>query len=88
MQMEEAKAVVKIASSFLKEQEPSARDTRLEQLEEHTANVGEWSVVLSFPDPIGPPWAALGGTLETPRVYKELVVNSKSREVVALRFWK
>ncbi len=84
MQMEEAKEVVKIAATFLAEQEPTARNNRLEQIEDRS---GDWSVVLSFPDPTSAPFSAFGAQ-EVPRVYKELVVNSKSKEVMALRFWK
>jgi hypothetical protein len=48
MQMQEAKELVKVASTFLAEQEPEAKSIRLEQIEQR--NSGEWSIVLSFPD--------------------------------------
>ncbi len=51
MQMEEAREVVKVAINFLSEQEPSAKASRLEQIEER--GDGEWSVVLSFSRPNG-----------------------------------
>jgi hypothetical protein len=87
MQMEEAKEIVKIAADFLAEQEPAAQDSRLEQIEERRGYDGEWSVVLSFPDSANK--LALGlGIAGVPRIYKELVVDSKAKEVVALRFWK
>lgn len=82
MQIEEAKEVVKVAADFLSEQEPAAKSSRLEQIEEQ--GEGEWSVVLSFPDNIN---AFLPG-ITASRVYKELVVDSKRKEVMALRFWK
>ncbi len=85
MQMEEAREVVKVAASFLAEQEPAAKASRLEQIEER--GDGEWSVVLSFPDLTGV-FSTITGIHMADRVYKELVVNSKAKEVMALRFWK
>ena len=86
MQMEEAKQIVKVAADFLAEQEPAAKASRLEQIEEH--GDGEWSVVLSFPDLTNAPVPVLIGNQAAARVYKELVVNGKAKEVMALRFWK
>jgi hypothetical protein len=85
MQMEEAKELVQLASTFLAEQEPAAKAIRLEQIEEH--DDGEWSIVLSFPD-LSVPAAALFGNGNSARVYKELVVDSDKKEVRALRIWK
>ena len=85
MQMEEAKEVVKLAANFLAEQEPAAKASRLEQIEEH--GDGQWSVVLSFPDLTNATVPMLLGNQAPARVYKELVV-SKAKEVMALRFWK
>jgi len=85
MQMEEAKEVVKIAANFLAEQEPAAKASRLEQIEERHSDE-TWSIVLSFPDPS--PLTQLFGTPTIARVYKELVVSDKTKEVMALRFWK
>ena len=86
MQMEEAKEIVRVAASFLAEQEPEAKESRLEQIEERED--GEWSVVLSFPDLTKTTAAILLGNQAPARVYKELVVDSKAKEVMALRFWK
>lgn len=86
MQMEEAKEVVKVAANFLAEQEPAAKASRLEQIEEH--GDGEWSVVLSFPDLTIASVPVFLGNQAAARVYKELVVNSRAKEVMALRFWK
>jgi len=87
MQMEEAKEVVKVAADFLAEQEPAAKASRLEQIEERED--GEWSVVLSFPDlTISNNAAMLFGNRGDSRIYKELVVDGKAKEVMALRFWK
>ena len=89
MQMEEAKEVIKIASSFLAEQEPEAKVNRLEQIEEHSDVAGAWSIVLSFPDlTTVPAKFFLGEHGAVPRVYKELIVDGKTKEVKALRFWK
>ena len=86
MQIEEAKEVVKVASHFLAEQEPAARESRLEQIEQR--GDGEWSVVLSFPD-MDSDFGKLSVQMGSPlRVYKELVVNDQAKEVTALRFWK
>lgn len=85
MQMEEAKELVQVASTFLAEQEPAAQAIRLEQIEQR--NGGEWSIVLSFPD-LSVSVSALLGNPASARVYKELVVDNDTREVRALRFWK
>jgi hypothetical protein len=75
--------MVKVASQFLIAQEPSVKDVRLEQIEQRGDN--EFSIVLSFPD--GTP--VIGGlAFSNTRVYKELLVNSKAKEVMALRVWK
>ena len=86
MQMQEAKEVIKVAADFLSEQEPTAKGPRLEQIEERPD--GEWSVVLSFPDFTHATVPVLLGNQVTARVYKELVVDSRAKEVTALRFWK
>jgi hypothetical protein len=86
MQMEEAREVIKVAASFLAEQEPSAKASRLEQIEERAD--GEWSVVLSFPDAPSETPAMFLGAQAAARVYKELRVDSKAKEVMALRIWK
>lgn len=87
MQVEEAKEVVKVAATFLAEQEPAAIGSRLEQLEGRED--GEWSGVLSFPDlTVNDAPAILFGDRAASRVYKELVVDGKAKEVRALRFWK
>jgi hypothetical protein len=86
MQMEEAREVVKVAANFLAEQEPAAKASRLEQIEER--GDGEWSVVLSFPDLTTGTSAAMLFGNQASRVYNELVVNGKAKEVMALRFWK
>jgi hypothetical protein len=85
MQMEEAKEIIKVASSALAELEPAAKPIRLEQIEE--TSDGVWSIVLSFPD-LSSPIASLMQNNATGRVYKELVVASDTKEVQALRFWK
>ena len=84
--MEEAREIIKVASGFLAEQEPAAKNSRLEQLEER-AGSGMWSVVLSFPDFPKSSIAAAIGAMDQ-RVYKELVVNGETKEVMALKFWK
>ncbi len=86
MQMEEARQVVKVAADFLAAQEPAAKASRLEQIEQREAE--EWSVVLSFPDSSSVDLQTFTGLHLANRVYKELVVNSKAKEVMALRFWK
>jgi len=85
MQMEEAKEMIKVASTFLAEQEPAAKPIRLEQIEERSDGI--WSIVLSFPD-LTSPVAAFLQSNSSGRVYKELVVAGDTKEVQALRFWK
>ncbi len=85
MQMQEAKEMVKVASTFLAEQEPAAKAIRLEQIEQRSS--GEWSIVLSFPD-LTTSVAAMLGNSASARVYKELVVDGDGKEVKALRIWK
>jgi hypothetical protein len=84
MQIEEAREMVKVAASFLTAQEPTARDVRLEQIEQH--DDGEFYIVLSFPD--GTPRFSLPMGSNDGRVYKELVVKRDQKEVMALRIWK
>lgn len=84
--MEEAKEIIRVAAGFLAEQEPAAKASRLEQIEER--GDGEWSVVLSFPDLTNATVPMLLGNQAAARVYKELVVDSGAKEVIALRFWK
>jgi hypothetical protein len=84
MQIEEAREMVKVAASFLTAQEPTAKEVRLEQIEQRDG--GEFSIVLSFPDATMHFGVTTGMT--DGRVYKELVVNRDQKEVKALRIWK
>jgi hypothetical protein len=77
MQIQEAKEVVKVAADFLSEQEPAAKESRLERIEERSD--GEWSVVLSFPGPgmLSPVFRV---NPESATIYKELSVNSRAQK--------
>ncbi|MGB8538637.1 MAG: hypothetical protein WCD57_19595 [Acidobacteriaceae bacterium] len=84
MQIEEAREMVNVATKFLTAQDPTAKDIRLEQIEQRD---GEFSIVLSYPEQV-----SVGGVVAYlgtyPRVYKEVVVTRNAKEVMALRIWK
>jgi hypothetical protein len=85
MQIEEAKDIVRVAASFVAEQDPEAEEIRLEQIEQRPD--GKWSVVLSFARKSSS-GSAFSGLMALQRVYKELVVNDRPKEVTALKMWK
>ncbi len=82
MQLELAKDVIDAAADFLAAALPVPRgQISLEQIEERPAY---WSVVLSYPESTGQ--SSL--RLTPPRAYKELLVDSDSKEIKAVKFWK
>jgi hypothetical protein len=84
MQIEQARELIKIAAEFLAAQEPTAKNIRLEQIEE--LDKGRWQIILSYPD------ATAGFAVITNpsagRIYKEVWVNEKAKEVTSVRMFK
>jgi hypothetical protein len=89
MRSEEAREMVLIAANFLAEQMPdvSAKDIRLEQIEEQTGRDEFW-IVLSYPDPIRSTNSLQLALAGPQRSYKELILQKETKEVKSLKVWK
>ena len=75
------KDAVILAKGFLKDMIPESESVRLEQATLDERGI-EWSVVLSYEEPVDDPFSAKGG-----RLWKVIDVDRDNGELLGLRAW-
>ena len=78
------RTAVQSAIVFAKDLIPEAKDIRLDEVKPNSRG---WSVVISYSTIQSPTFAVMRGE-EGPRVFKEVIVDSKSGQAQSLTVWK